>query len=397
MLEKIKHLARVFHSEAIAIRRHLHAHPELSWQEYRTSEFICSRLKEYGIPFTHGIGGTGVVALIEGGAACDKAIALRADMDALPIVEENVISYKSTNEGVMHACGHDAHVASLLITARILNEIKADLKGSVKCIFQPSEEKYPGGALKMIEAGVLDNPKVAHVFAHHVSPDIEVGKVGFASGKYMASTDEIFITVKGKGGHGGTPERNIDSVVIAANILVSLQQIVSRIAPPGIPTVLSFGRFIADGKTNIIPDKVEMAGTLRTFDEEWRAEAHRKIIRMAESVAESMGGNVEVHISHGYPFLINDPKVTKQASGFADSFLGQENVLELPQRMTAEDFSYFAQEVPSTFYRIGVGNAEKGITSNLHTSTFNIDEKSLEISSGLMAFIAWNQLTELCG
>jgi amidohydrolase len=393
MIEKIKHLARVYHSEAIAIRRHLHAHPELSARETETAAFICKRLDSYGVNYRKNIAGTGICAMIHGSNPNGKVIALRADMDALPITEKNNTTYTSTNEGVMHACGHDAHMASLLITARILNELRDLFSGTIKLFFQPSEEKYPGGAIQMIEEGVMENPAVEHVFAHHVSPDIEIGKVGFAHGKYMASTDEIFITVKGKGGHGGTPDQNIDSVVIAAHILVSLQQIVSRIAPPGIPTVLSFGRFIADGKTNIIPDEVEMAGTLRTFDEEWRAEAHHKICRMAESVAESMGGSCEIFIDKGYPFLVNDRDLTIRTTDAAKRFIGDENVLQLPMRMTAEDFSYFAQRVPSTFYRIGVGNAEKGISSNLHTSTFNIDEKSLEISSGLMAWIAINELT----
>jgi amidohydrolase len=395
MIKKIKHLARVFHSEAVAIRRHLHANPELSQQEFKTSEFICKRLESYGISYQNGIAGEGILAIIEGKNPQSKVIALRADMDALPVEEHNKISYKSINKGVMHACGHDAHVASLLITARILNELKEDFEGSIKFFFQPSEEKYPGGAIGMIDNGVLENPNVEHVFAHHVSPEIEVGKVGFASGKYMASTDEIFITVKGKGGHGGTPDLNVDSVVIAANILVSIQQIVSRIAPPGIPTVLSFGRFIADGKTNIIPDKVEMAGTLRTFDEEWRVEAHHKIRRMAESVAESLGGSVDVVIDKGYPFLVNDKKLTERSKDYAIEYLGEENVLDLSLRMTAEDFSYFAAKVPSTYYRVGVGNSKEGISSNLHTSTFNIDEKSLEISSGLMAWISVKELSNI--
>ncbi len=391
--QRIEQHCRIYHSEVIAIRRHLHAHPELAFQETQTAEFITSKLIQYGIPFTAGIAKTGVVAFIEGKKK-DKVIALRADMDALPICEVNEVSYKSKNTGVMHACGHDAHTAMLLVAARILNDIRHDLDGSVKILFQPSEEAFPGGAIKMIEEGVLENPPVRHVIGQHVLPTLDAGKVGFKSGMYMASTDEIYLTVKGKGGHGATPELNVDPVLMGAHILVALQQLVSRMAKPTVPTVLSFGRFIADGRTNIIPDEVKMAGTLRTFDEKWRAEAHDKIRILAENMALSMGGTCEVVIDKGYPFVVNDDLLTQNLALYAKEYLGVRKVEDLEMRLTAEDFAYFGHKVPSTFYRIGTKTKGKEVT-NLHTSTFDIDEESLFVGMGTMAYLTYRCLEEL--
>lgn len=388
LISKIKELSRTYYSEIIEIRQHLHTIPETGYQEISTSRFIAERLTEMGIPFNSGIAKTGIMATITGSKGNGKVIALRADMDAIEINEQNNIPYISKFSGMMHACGHDAHMASLLGTAKILNELKSELNGTVKFFFQPSEEKFPGGAKPMIDEGVLENPKVSHVLAQHVYPELESGKVGFKTGKYMASTDEIYITVKGKGGHGGTPEKNIDPVLIAAHILVALQQIISRSAPPEIPAVLSFGRFIAEGRTNIIPDFVKMDGTLRTFDEEWRKIAHQKITKMVQSMAESMGGSAEILIDKGYPFVVNDESLTLRLKQWAEEYLGAENVVDLDLRMTAEDFSYFGQKVPSCFYRLGTRNEKMNIVSNLHTSTFDIDEKSIETGMGLMAWFA---------
>jgi amidohydrolase len=386
--ERILALSKAYFKDVVSWRRHIHANPELSMQEYQTSAFVAARLKEMGIPHETGIATTGVVGLIKGRNPDKKAIALRADMDALPITEANDVDYKSRNHGVMHACGHDVHTTSLLGTARILNELKDTFEGTVKLFFQPSEENYPGGAIQMIKEGVMENPKPAHAFGQHVYPELEAGKIGMKSGQYMASTDEVYLTVHGKGGHGAQPSRNIDPVVIAAYIIVALQQIVSRNASPDVATVLSFGRIIGDGQMNIIPNQVKIDGTLRTFDENWRKEARKKITKMAQSIAEGMGGSCDVKIVEGYPFVYNDPHITEKVKSWAIELLGEENVVDLPIRMTAEDFSYFAKEAPSCFYRLGNANFEKGISSSLHTPTFDVDEKCLETGMGLMAWVA---------
>jgi len=310
----------------------------------------------------------------------------------LPIKEANKVPYASKNKGVMHACGHDVHMASLLGTARILKSLEPELAGTVKLIFQPSEEKYPGGALPMIKAGVLENPKPDFILGMHVYPELEAGKIGLKSGKYMASTDEIHLTVTGKGGHAAIPHKLIDPVLIAAHIIVALQQIVSRNAQPTTPTVISFGRVIADGIANIIPDEVLVSGTMRTFDESWRQEIKNKVTLIATSIAEGMGGHCKVDIRQGYPFVNNDPDLTAKVKEYAIDYLGSENVTDLDMRMTAEDFSYFALEVPGCFYRLGVMNESRGITSNLHTATFDADESSFINSVGLMTWIVANEL-----
>lgn len=395
LLSQIKSLARVLHSETIAVRRHLHINPELSCEEKETSEFIQKMLDKANIKFMANVGGYGIVAHIQGNNPTKGCVALRADMDALPIQEENDISYKSGKSGVMHACGHDAHTASLLTAGKILNQLKNDLTGTVKLIFQPSEERFPGGALSMINDGVLENPKPNIIFGTHVSPELDTGIAGIKSGPFMASADEVYISVKGKGGHAGTPHLNVDTVVIAANIIVALQQISGRFAPPSIPTVLSFGKVDAAGQTNVIPDIVEIAGTFRTFDEKWRSKAHRLIESIASNSAKGMGGEALVKIKKGYPFLINDHNVACIAKSLAIEYLGEENVVEPEQRMTAEDFAYYSHKIPACFIRTGIRNKDKGIVNNLHTSRFNIDEKSLETTSGLMAWLAAGSLKNL--
>ncbi|MCP4551514.1 MAG: amidohydrolase [Bacteroidetes bacterium] len=390
--ERIKNIASEYLKDLIKIRRHLHANPELSNQEYKTAEYIAEILRNTGIETETGIFKTGVVGIIKGKNPDKKVVALRADIDALPIIEENELDYKSINKGVMHACGHDVHTSSLIGTAKILTELKNDFEGTVKLIFQPAEEKIPGGAKGMIEEGVLENPVPDVIFGQHVFPEIDTGKIGMKSGKYMASTDEINITVKGKGGHGAMPYALVDPIVIASQIIISLQQIVSRSAHYNMPTVLSFGKIITNGTYNVVPDEVKLLGTFRTLDEEWRADAHKKIEIMAKSIAQAAGGNCDVFIDRGYPFLVNDENVTQRSFRYAKEFLGEENVEDLEVRMTGEDFSYFAQSVPSCFYRLGVRNETLGINANLHTSTFNVDESSLETGMGLMAWLTIKEL-----
>ncbi len=389
--ERIQQLATEVLDQTIQNRRHLHAHPELSYKEHETVAFVAEKLDELGISYQK-IANTGLVALIKGDKPSTEVVALRADMDALPIEEANEVPYKSTKPGIMHACGHDAHTASLLGTAAILKEMKAEFAGTVKLIFQPAEEVLPGGASLMIKEGVLDNPKPTAVFGQHVMPLIEAGKVGFRSGKYMASTDELYVTVKGKGGHGAQPQQNIDPVIITAHMLVALQQIVSRVADPKLPSVLSFGKVIANGATNVIPNEVKLEGTFRTLDEQWRTEAHAKMKKMAEGIAESMGGSCDFEIRKGYPFLVNEEKLTEQAKIYAQEYLGKDNVIDLDIWMAAEDFAYYSQAADACFYRLGTRNEARGITSSVHTPTFDIDEQAFAISTGLMAYLALKRL-----
>jgi len=310
----------------------------------------------------------------------------------LPILEANDVPYKSQNTGVMHACGHDAHTSSLLGTAKILTSLKSEFGGTVKLIFQPAEEKLPGGASLMIKEGVLENPVPHAVLGQHVMPLIDAGKVGFRAGKYMASTDEIYVTVHGKGGHGAQPQQNVDPVIITAHILTALQTIVSRSADPKSPSVLSFGKVIANGATNVIPNEVYLEGTFRTMDEAWRSDAHIKMKNMAEGIAESMGGSCDFNIMRGYPFLINEEKLTSATRGHAEDYLGKENVLDLDIWMAAEDFAYYSQVADACFYRLGTRNESRGITSSVHTPTFDVEESAFNISTGLMAYLAVKQL-----
>lgn len=390
--DKIKSLAKAYKEEVIANRRHLHANPELSFEEYNTSKYVKEKLQEIGITKIESKADTGWAALIEGKNPSKRVVALRADMDALPIIEANDVSYKSQNPGVMHACGHDAHTASLLGAAKILNEVKDDFEGTIKLIFQPGEEVAPGGASLMIADKVLENPRPNGIIGQHVMPFIEVGKVGFRPGIYMASADEIYVTVKGKGGHAAMPETLIDPVLIASHMIVALQQVVSRAASPKIPSVLSFGRVEALGATNVIPNEVKIQGTFRTLDEDWRAKAHEKMLSIAKGIVEGMGGEVDFEIKKGYPFLKNDPELTHRSHQAAIAYLGEENVLDLDIWMAAEDFAFYSQEVEGCFYRLGTRNEAKGITSGVHTPTFDIDEDALEIGSGLMAFLAVSEL-----
>ncbi len=391
--EKIKQLAQENFEEIRACRRHIHQHPELSFQEFETAKFIQQKLTEYGIPFTANIAKTGIVAIVEGKNPSSKTIALRADMDALPILEQNNNEYTSQNKGVMHACGHDAHTACLLGAGKILQTLKNEFEGSVKLIFQPSEEKLPGGASEMIKAGVLENPQVEGIIGQHVFTPFKVGTVAFCFGNMMASTDEIYITIKGKGGHGAYPQDTKDPVMMAAQMLVAMQQVVSRTVSPFQPAVLTFGKVIANGATNIIPDEVYLEGTFRAMDETVRSAAHQQIKEIAKNTVAAFGGTVDVNIAIGYPVLTNNDALTQRSYDRAVAYLGKENVIITTPRMGAEDFAFYSQKVPACFYRLGTGNPDKGITSNIHTPTFNIDENALVTGMGLMAFHALGELS----
>lgn len=373
------------------MRRHLHANPELSYQEYDTAKYVAATLRSWGIEPLE-VATTGLVAEIRGNNFQRKSIALRADMDALPIHEANDVSYKSKNPGVMHACGHDVHTSSLLGTARILNEVKDQFEGTVRLLFQPGEEKNPGGASYMIRDGALKNPQPAGIIGQHVYPLLETGKIGFREGMYMASADEIYLKVIGKGGHGAWPELAIDPVVIASHIIIGLQQIISRNASPRQPTVLTFGKISGEGATNIIPNEVNIAGTFRAMNETWRDEALEKIRKMAEGIAEGMGGRCEVNISRGYPYLENNPALTRRLRKAAEEYVGSDNVVDLDITLGAEDFAYYSQVIPASFYRLGTRNEARGVTSYVHTPTFDIDEDALEIGPGLMAWMALQEL-----
>ena len=390
LISRIQQLAAAHAADTVAVRRHLHAHPELSFQETNTAAFVTKELQKLGLQ-PQAIANTGVVALIEGRPG-GPTVALRADMDALPIIEANDVPYKSTTPGVMHACGHDVHMASLLGAARILNELKGEFQGSVKLMFQPGEELLPGGASLMIKEGVLENPRPASVLGQHVFPHLPAGKIGVRPGRYMASTDELYMTIRGKGGHGAMPEMNLDPVLVAAHIIVAAQQIVSRRANPKIPSVLSFGKVIANGATNIIPNEVYLEGTFRTLNEAWRDEAHGHLRTLCEGLAASMGAVCELEIRRGYPYLENDPALTARVRAAAEAYLGPENVVDLDQWMAAEDFAYFSQAAPACFYRLGTRHADGRFASSVHTPTFDIDEQALATGPGLMAWLAVQEL-----
>jgi len=397
LINKIQELSRQNFAEVISIRRHIHQHPELSFHEFETSKYICNLLDNWKIEYKSGFVKTGIVGHIKGKNPDKKVIALRADIDALPIQEKTGLEFQSKNNGVMHACGHDVHSSSLLGAIKILNELKDEFEGTVKFIFQPGEEKLPGGASLMIKEKALENPKAEKIIGQHVYPELTVGKVGFKNGNYMASTDELYFTVKGKGGHAALPHTYNNPIFIAGEIVKKLNEYFmlnqAKNIPNEIPTVIAFGKFIANGATNVIPNEVSIEGTFRTFNEDWRAKAHQKIKEIATETAKNFNGECEVNIMKGYPFLINDEATTELSKQSAVEYLGEENVVDLELRMTAEDFAYYSQIMPGCFYRLGITSPENQNASGLHTSTFIVDENALEIGAGLMAYIAIKQLS----
>jgi len=384
--ENIRQLARQYAPEFIGIRHHLHAHPELSYQEFQTSAFVQEQLKKMGVPFSV-MAGTGVVGLIEGKNPGSRVVALRADLDALPIQEANDVPYRSKNQGVMHACGHDVHTTVLLGASRVLHELRNEWEGTVKLIFQPGEEKNPGGASLMIKEGVLKDPVPQAIFGLHVHPGLEIGKLSFRGGMVMASADELYITIRGKGGHAAAPHLTVDTILVASHLVVALQQIISRNRNPLSPSVLSITSVQGGHTTNVIPSEVKLMGTFRAMDEEWRFKAHELIRRQATELVHSMGAEIDLHIDVGYPMVHNNEALDVVARAEAREFMGVDRVLETEMRMGAEDFGYYTQQIPGCFYRLGVMNVEKGITSGVHTPTFNIDESAIEIGVGMMAWL----------
>ena len=394
IISRIKGLAAAQREEVIAWRRWMHRHPELSQEEFGTMAFVAERLREMGLEPRTGIGRTGVMAMLEGGKELGVkeergyCVALRADYDALPITECTGLPFASENPGVMHACGHDMHTCSLLGAAKILVQLREHLQGDIMFIFEPSEEKYPGGARMMMDDGLFNDVLPNEIYSFHCLPEMDFGRVGMRKGKYMASTDELYWTVKGRGGHGATPHLNVDPVLVAAHIVVALQQVVSRNAAPMSPTVLTIGK-IEDvgGRTNIPPEEVKMEGIIRSFDPEWRLRTHELIRRISTGVAEAMGAECDLFVDEGYPAVVNDDHCTQQVHDNACQFLGEENVEWLDLRMTAEDFAFYQQKIPGCYFRIGIH--EPGTPfSNLHRPNLIVDERSLELAGGLIAYNA---------
>ncbi len=392
LAQKIHSFSRDIFHEIKQIREHLHQHPELSFQELKTSKFLKSKLEEWGLKVDREWVNTGFTVVIDSGQK-GPTVGIRADLDALPIEELNEVPYASVNKGIMHACGHDVHASCLMGLARVLSHLKTEFKGKAVLIFQPGEEKLPGGASQMINEGLLEAYNFDLILAQHVYPELEHGEVGFRPGMYMASADEIYITIKGKGGHAALPHNNIDPIVIASSVILSLQQLVSRSAPPTVPTVLSFGKIEGLGATNVIPSEVKIEGTLRTMDEHWRKIFHEKIKTTVEHTSEALGGSSVCEVKVGYPFLCNDEEATKESTLMAQEYLDKEHVIELPLRMTAEDFAYFSQKTKVCFYRLGVGNEKLGITHSVHHPRFDIDANALQTGVGLLSYLTIRHLT----
>lgn len=384
--QKIKDLAHQYAAEFISVRQHLHANPELSYQEFETSKYVQEKLRSFGIPFEVKAT-TGVLGIIKGKNPDSRVIALRADMDALPITEENEVAYKSKNPGVMHACGHDVHTTILLGAAKILAELKDEWEGTVKLLFQPGEERNPGGASFMIKEGVLENPRPQGIYGLHVHPGLALGKLSFRKGRVMASADELYLTIKGKGGHAAAPHLTVDTILVASQLIVSLQQIISRNNNPLSPSVLSICSIQGGHTTNVIPSEVKLMGTFRAMDETWRSKAHELIRNQVAGIAEATGAEIALHIDIGYPTVDNDPELTGKGWQLAEAYMGKEHVEETEIRMGAEDFGFYTQVIPGCFYRLGVRNEAKGIIHNVHTPKFDIDENAIETGMGMMAWL----------
>jgi amidohydrolase len=392
--QQITELSQKYFKEIVEIRRHLHMYPELSYNEHETSRYIKEQLDKIGLSYQT-VFNTGLTGILRGSNPDKKTIALRADIDALPVEEKTELDFASKNPGKMHACGHDVHTASLLGTLKILNDLKDQFEGSIRFIFQPAEEKLPGGAQQLIKEGVLENPKPSVIIGQHVYPELPAGTVGFKPGPYMASSDEIFLTIKGKGGHGAMPHKITDTVLLASQVVTTLHQTINRLSPPNVPTVLSLGKFIANGATNVIPDIVEIEGTFRTMNEEWRTSAHEKIKNTIQSIVQNAGADCDIIIKKGYPVLINHEHYTSKSIQLSQELLGENNINLLEKRMTAEDFAYYCHEIPGVFYRLGTGNPLENNNPPLHSSNFMVDENSIQTGMSNMAWLAVRFLKEI--
>lgn len=389
MNNRILSLAQGLQQDLLRIRQHLHANPELSFKEYQTSAFIQQELRALGIEFEK-IADTGLIGTIQGRSTHGPVIGLRADMDALPITELNAVPYASTNPGVMHACGHDVHTTWLLGAARLLIDLRNEWEGTVRLFFQPGEEVDPGGANIMIQQGALEKFRPDKMFGLHVAPQFEIGKIGIGAGPVMASVDDIFITLRGPGGHAAAPHETIDTVLAAAELVTGLQKIISRNKPPFSPSILSICSFHGGDATNIIPATVTLSGTLRCMDEVWRAKAIKLIHSFVEAISQGSGAEIECRIDTGYPSLLNDPVATEYARERLQQIFSPDSIIPMPQSLGAEDFAYFAQQVPASFLRIGTGNSAKGITSAIHTPRFDIDESALPIGVAVLTALVVN-------
>lgn len=391
---QIKQLAESYYQEVLSFRRALHENPELSYQEHKTTAFIIEQLNQLEIPYSTDFAETGVIGYLYGKNPDKQCIALRADIDALPIAEKNEVAYRSKQQGIMHACGHDVHSACLFGAAKILQQLSQEWEGTIKLIFQPAEEKLPGGASILIANGVLQTPQVQEIYGQHVFPELTAGKVGFRPGMYMASADELHISIHGTGGHAALAENLKDPIEASNHLLIALRNCLESIQNPDIPYVIGFGYVEAKGATNVIPYDVHIKGTFRTMNEQWRNKAHETMQQVATEISNSFDVDVQLKIVRGYPFLQNDEQLTQAVRQIAEEYLGEENIVDLPIRMSSEDFSHYTQEVPGCFYRLGTSSANGQYSDSVHTPTFNIDEKALITGMGLLACIAFYQLSK---
>ena len=395
MLDRIRQLAADGAPETVRLRRAIHRRPELAFQERETAALVAGTLRQWGVEPIEGVAQTGVVAHVVG-ARPGPTVALRADIDALPITEATGLDFASESPGVMHACGHDAHTAMLLGAARILHELRGEWAGTVRLVFQPSEEKAPGGARVMIEEGVLGemdgHAAPVAIFGQHVFPELPAGTLGVRGGPFMASADEVYLTVRGKGGHAAAPEHLTDVVLAQAHVLTALQAVVSRNRPPGIPSILSFGKVTADGATNVLPDEARIEGTFRSMDEDWRWRAHDLIRRTAKHTAQALGATCDVEVREGYPALVNDAALADAVRQSAVALVGEERVIDLPMWYASEDFSFYTNEIPGCFTVLGVRNEAEGITHGLHTPRMTVDEAALETGAAFLAALAVRRL-----